>query len=235
MSFVGGKLKLKGGVDVSQLKGGVKKKKKKAKSSPAAGQEQAIVAVEGGEGEQQAQQQQGGEGGDQAAQVGRSSEGVALDPEAVKDRRTAAEKKADEHFMKYEQQRARKLASKSHRERIKELNERLATETEVRRRCGLVGVRGRRGGCADCFRRGASFHGAPFCAHPLPPCLASLVCSTSTCSGEMHAASQRVLCSCFARTGRGTFVLVAQGSTACCTGSNLMRPPRTPCRISYTA
>lgn len=130
MSFVGGKLKLKGGVDLSQLKGGVKKKKKKAKSSPAAAQEQALVVAEGGEGEEQAQQQDG-EGGDLAAQAGQTTEGVPLDPAAVKDRRTAAEKKADEHFMKYEEQRARKLASKSHRERIKELNERLATETEV--------------------------------------------------------------------------------------------------------
>ena len=30
---------------------------------------------------------------------------------------------AEEHFLKYEAQRAKKVASKSHRERIKELNE----------------------------------------------------------------------------------------------------------------
>lgn len=30
---------------------------------------------------------------------------------------------AEEHFLKYEAQRAKKIASKSHRERIKELNE----------------------------------------------------------------------------------------------------------------
>ncbi len=32
-------------------------------------------------------------------------------------------KQAEEHFLKYEAQRAKKIASKSHRERIKELNE----------------------------------------------------------------------------------------------------------------
>jgi len=101
-----------------------------------------------------------------------TKEGVVLDPSAVADRRTEAEKKAsawegawaafpplwegwplrwsccqlrhapvctvppapprpsntihkqaEEHFLKYEAQRAKKIASKSHRERIKELNE----------------------------------------------------------------------------------------------------------------
>lgn len=42
-------------------------------------------------------------------------EGVVLDPAAVEDRRTEAEKKADAHFLKYEEQRARKAAAKSHR------------------------------------------------------------------------------------------------------------------------
>lgn len=42
-------------------------------------------------------------------------EGIVLDPNAVEDRRTEAEKRAEAHFLKYEEQRARKAASKSHR------------------------------------------------------------------------------------------------------------------------
>lgn len=53
-TFVGGKLKLKGGVDPSQLKGGVKKKKKKA---AAAADALAVVPADG-------DQPAGGEGGD---------------------------------------------------------------------------------------------------------------------------------------------------------------------------
>lgn len=49
-------------------------------------------------------------------------EGVVLDPTAQADRRTEAEKRAEAHFLKYEEQRAKKAAAKSHRERIKELN-----------------------------------------------------------------------------------------------------------------
>lgn len=57
-TFVGGKLKLKGGIDPSQLKGGVKKKKKKAAAADA-------LAVVPADGEAAA----GGAGGDQQAQV----------------------------------------------------------------------------------------------------------------------------------------------------------------------
>ena len=42
-----------------------------------------------------------------------------LDPEALPDKRTEAEKKHEEHMRKYEQERARKAAKKSHRDRIK--------------------------------------------------------------------------------------------------------------------
>lgn len=38
-----------------------------------------------------------------------------LDPSAVADRRTEAEKRAEAHFLKYEEQRAKKAAAKSHR------------------------------------------------------------------------------------------------------------------------
>lgn len=46
------------------------------------------------------------------------------------DTRTEAEKRFEAHAEKYEMQRVKKLASKSHREKIKELNEKLATMTE---------------------------------------------------------------------------------------------------------
>lgn len=59
-TFVGGKLKLKGGIDPSQLKGGVKKKKKKAAAADA-------LAVVPADGDAAAA---GGSGGDQQAQVG---------------------------------------------------------------------------------------------------------------------------------------------------------------------
>lgn len=60
-TFVGGKLKLKGGVDPTQLKGGVKKKKKKSKEKAAA-EETALAVVPADGSEAPAS---GGEGGDQ--------------------------------------------------------------------------------------------------------------------------------------------------------------------------
>lgn len=44
-------------------------------------------------------------------------DGLVLDPEAAApaDRRTEAEKKHEEHMLKYEEARARKAAAKSHR------------------------------------------------------------------------------------------------------------------------
>lgn len=65
-TFVGGKLKLKGGLDPKQLKGGVKKKKKdKRKEEDAL----AVVPADGGaEGATEAAA--AGEGGDQQQQVG---------------------------------------------------------------------------------------------------------------------------------------------------------------------
>ncbi|KAI3436809.1 hypothetical protein D9Q98_006219 [Chlorella vulgaris] len=124
-TFVGGKLKLKGGVDVSKLKGGgVKKRKKKA-----AADAQALVPVDGDEQQGTDGAAAGGEGDKQAAQQS-SRDGVVLDPAAVTDRRTEAEKKADAHYLKYEEQRSKKAAALSHRDRIKELNDKLATLTE---------------------------------------------------------------------------------------------------------
>jgi protein FAM32A len=62
--------------------------------------------------------------------VAATKDGVVLDPAAVADRRTAAEKRAEEHFLKYEEVRNRKAAAMSHRERIRDLNEKLSNLTE---------------------------------------------------------------------------------------------------------
>lgn len=65
-----------------------------------------------------------------SAVVATTKDGVVLDPAAVADRRTAAEKRAEEHFLKYEEVRNRKAAAMSHRERIRDLNEKLSNLTE---------------------------------------------------------------------------------------------------------
>lgn len=61
-----------------------------------------------------------------------TADGVVLDPaaDAPADRRTDAEKRAEAHMLKYEEARAKKAAAKSHQQRIKELNEKLASMTE---------------------------------------------------------------------------------------------------------
>jgi protein FAM32A len=107
MSFTGGKLKLKGGADLPGVK---KKKKKKDKDT----QKAVEAALEG-----------------EAAQEGApaASDGTATAP-PPEDRRTEAEKRFEAHLAKYEDQRLKKAASKSHRERVKEMNEKLATLTE---------------------------------------------------------------------------------------------------------
>ena len=87
MSFVGGKLKLKGGVDVSQLKGGVRKKKKK--------QSQELAVVDGG-GEAAAA---GGEGEAPKEQAS-TLEGKPVQANPAEDKRTEAEKKLEAHRQK---------------------------------------------------------------------------------------------------------------------------------------
>lgn len=106
MSFVGGKLKLKG---VSDLPG-VKKKKKKSKQVSDIKDTSEPPAITDDAG------------------AGTSTQEAA--PPAVEDRRTEAEKKYEAHLLKTEEQRLKKAASKSHRERVKELNEKLANTTE---------------------------------------------------------------------------------------------------------
>ncbi|KAL6768539.1 hypothetical protein ACKKBF_B11125 [Auxenochlorella protothecoides x Auxenochlorella symbiontica] len=104
-TFTGGALKLKGGLKPT----GIKKKKKKSSTTTE------LVAVDGAAGKELA--------------GGKEGEGASA-PLAVEDRRTAAEKAADAHALKYEEARIRKAAAKSHRERIAEMNEKLANLTE---------------------------------------------------------------------------------------------------------
>ncbi|KAG7669464.1 hypothetical protein Ndes2526B_g05796 [Nannochloris sp. 'desiccata'] len=109
MSFVGGKLKLKGGSDLS----GVKKKKKKSKHS------NDILASA-----------TDNKDNSELVTTGDAGGGTSTQQPIVEDRRTEAEKRFEAHLMKTEEQRLKKAASKSHRERIKELNEKLASTTE---------------------------------------------------------------------------------------------------------
>lgn len=109
MSFTGGKLKLKGG---EALKGSVDKKKKKKKSSALA-----VVDAE----EAQAQQL------DELA--GLEGETVQQTLEHV-DRRTAAERKYDDIQAKRAADKTKKMAQKSHRERVADFNAHLASLSE---------------------------------------------------------------------------------------------------------
>lgn len=120
---VGGKLKFKGGKEPPRA-GGIKKKKKKDKVAADGSKE--LVVTEAA----------GGENGMSAADAGkvepkRTADGVVLaQPDPTADRRTEAEKKLDAHFSKYEAERAKKEAGKSHRDKIRDLNEKLASMTE---------------------------------------------------------------------------------------------------------
>jgi protein FAM32A len=108
MSFTGGKLKLKGGSDLP----GVKKKKKKLKQATDLS---VIAAIDNNKDDSEVP----------------TAEGTSTQqPHDVEDRRTDAEKRFEARLMKTEEQRLKKAASKSHRERIKELNEKLANTTE---------------------------------------------------------------------------------------------------------
>ena len=112
-TFTGGALKLKGGVQPVKHK---KKKKSKSKS-------QDLALVPDADLEKKVEEPET----DQPS--GSSTKGL---PPLPKDRRTEAEKRAEAHMLKYEEARLRKQAAKSHRERVAELNDKLASMTEVR-------------------------------------------------------------------------------------------------------
>jgi protein FAM32A len=123
MSFVGGKLKLKGG---DSVKGGVKKKNKKS-----TGSEAALALTTAGSGDAGAA---AGEGSTQAAKAGtpvKTKDGYILPaPTAAEDRRTEAQKRHDERARKLEEERLRKMATKGYRDRVKDFNEHLASLSE---------------------------------------------------------------------------------------------------------
>lgn len=105
MSFVGGKLKLKGGDPL-----GVKKKKKKKRiqtETDRASDEEARHNVK------------------------EILEGKELpSPGEDDDRRTEAEKRHEQQLLQAEQRRLAKLAATSHRDRVNEFNEKLSNLTE---------------------------------------------------------------------------------------------------------
>lgn len=110
MSFVGGQLKLKGG---ETLQGVKKKKKSKAKEDA----EKAVVAAI----EEKADDKPSKE---ELKKILHGTELTA--PGENEDRRTEAEKRFEAKQLKLEEDRLKKLASKSHRDRIKDFNDYLA-------------------------------------------------------------------------------------------------------------
>ncbi|KAG2435778.1 hypothetical protein HXX76_006974 [Chlamydomonas incerta] len=114
MSFVGGKLKLKGGEPLKPA-GGVKKKKKEEKALAAAPQ--------GQPGDEKKED-------DPAEKTRKALHGYELKQDEKEDRRTEAERKFEERFRKVEEQMVKKAANKSHRDRVKDFNEYLAALSE---------------------------------------------------------------------------------------------------------
>lgn len=111
MSFVGGKLKLKGG-DALGAKGGSKKKKSKSKKLSSG----ELAAAGNGTEDQKA-----------------LTEGYVIEETEetrLVDRRTPAERRHDAYLEAREKERISKMASKSHRERVQEFNEYLTNLTE---------------------------------------------------------------------------------------------------------
>lgn len=109
MSFTGGKLTFKGGVDPLLVKKKKKKGKKKKKEEMPAADAEAVL---------------------QTGAPEHAKERVANPEGVIEDRRTEAEKRRDAHMLKYEKERAKKAATRSHRQRIEEFNKKLATLTE---------------------------------------------------------------------------------------------------------
>lgn len=113
MSFVGGKLKLKGGESLKTA-GGVAKKKKKSKDEGAIVQHNADS-----EGDTKKE--------DKSENLKEILHGYELkQPEEGEDRRTDAEKRFQARQIKLEEERLKKLAAKSHRDRVKDFNEHLS-------------------------------------------------------------------------------------------------------------
>lgn len=113
MSFVGGKLKLKGG-ETLKLAGAVTKKKKKKDAERA---ESPGKDGEGSSGKEVARSED----------VKKLLHGYELEEkDENEDRRTEAEKRFAARQIKLEEDRLKKLAAKSHRDRVKDFNDYLA-------------------------------------------------------------------------------------------------------------
>eukprot|EP00955_Chlamydomonas_euryale_P042778 352421-Chlamydomonas_euryale.AAC.59 len=119
MSFIGGKLKLKGSSDLPGVK-----KKKKSKANKA--NERALAAKE-----EDVKKEGGEKARDKDAELMRELHGYELEQrDEEHDRRTEAEKKKEARMAKLEEERLRRFAEKSHRERINEFNTHLSTLSE---------------------------------------------------------------------------------------------------------
>lgn len=124
MSFVGGKLKLKGG-DGLKAGGAVHKKKKKRSKEVSEG-----ALVEGSANGEAADPQEGGSK-DSEQDMKKLLEGYEVQPKSeAEDRRTEAEKRYDERLGKIQYDQMKKQAGKSHRGRIQDFNEYLSKLSE---------------------------------------------------------------------------------------------------------
>ncbi|KAJ9512741.1 hypothetical protein QJQ45_019050 [Haematococcus lacustris] len=125
MSFASGPLKLKGGVT---LTGAVKKKKKKAPEGAEAAK--AIVAADGSPGAAGTSSSTP-ENASKQLDVKKIIHGEAVPERSeAEDRRTEAEKRFEARQIQLEAERLKKLAGKSHRDRVKDFNDYLAKLSE---------------------------------------------------------------------------------------------------------
>jgi protein FAM32A len=109
MSFVGGKLNLKGGASLPGVDKKKKKKKDKKKKEAETDDARALVAVEG----------------DDGGQAGQSAR-----PPPPADTRTDAQRRHDAAMAAREAARIKALAAQSHRERVDAFNAHLASLSE---------------------------------------------------------------------------------------------------------
>ena len=127
--FTGGKLSFKGGVGPAVKKKSKKKSKSKSKKKADAEKvDGGVVATDAAEAPQAAAEapQAAAEAPQAAAEAPDAlvllQQHEKQQPVDAADTRTDAEKRREAHMAKYEKERAKKAASKSHRERIAEMN-----------------------------------------------------------------------------------------------------------------
>eukprot|EP01025_Chloroclados_australasicus_P049660 TRINITY_DN566_c1_g1_i1.p3 TRINITY_DN566_c1_g1~~TRINITY_DN566_c1_g1_i1.p3 ORF type:complete len:141 (-),score=33.41 TRINITY_DN566_c1_g1_i1:113-535(-) len=130
MSFVGGKLNLKGGDAGLKSMGGVKKKKKKSKKKLEKLSQQVSEELKNSEDgvskDTNLSQEQKLEEEEYNVGIIQDSE----QQEEIEDKRTDYEKRRDEWMLRREQKLIQEAAKQSHRERVQDFNEKLAQLTE---------------------------------------------------------------------------------------------------------